>query len=186
MNENATEMSSTTLFGFWVYLMTDLVLFSGLFATYAVLHLGASANPFSLSFVLLETLILLTSSFTAGLALLAARAGKRGSVLTVLAVTFLLGGAFVLLEVSEFAKLATSGMGPTVSGFFSSYFALVGTHGLHVSIALLWMLVLGIFIARRGLTESNVRKLTLLTYFWHFLDIVWICIFTVVYLLGGL
>ncbi len=187
-NESHTK-DATTVFGFWMYLMTDFVLFASLFAVYAVLHdntafgLG-SAQLFNGPFVLTETLILLTSSFTCGLMLLGARAGKKGWVIFWLIVIALLGTTFVVMEFSEFAKLIASGNGPQASGFLSSYFALVGTHGLHIVIGLLWVVALIISIVSRGLTRSNMRKLILWSMFWHFLDIVWIFIFTIVYLMG--
>jgi cytochrome o ubiquinol oxidase subunit 3 len=182
---------STTLFGFWAYLMTDLVLFASLFAVFAVLRGpqfgGASiGNIFSLPYVLVETLVLLTSSFTCGLALLAARAQSMRGVLLWLFATLALGGAFVAMEVSEFARLAGQGYGPSRSGFLSAYFTLVGTHGLHVAVGLLWLLALMVALARRGFTRGNMRKLALFGLFWHFLDIVWIFIFTIVYLTGTL
>ncbi|HUO50428.1 MAG TPA: cytochrome c oxidase subunit 3 [Candidatus Paceibacterota bacterium] len=185
LNTEARAKDTTTLFGFWVYLMTDFVLFASLFATFAVLRTNASATAhfFDLPFVLLETIILLSSSFTCGIALLAAREGNRSSVLSALAATALLGTTFVGLEVSEFAKLAAAGSVPAASGFLSAYFTLVGTHGLHVSIGIVWMLALMIAIASKGLSRSNMRKLILLSLFWHFLDIVWIFIFTIVYLM---
>ncbi len=191
--------NSTTTFGFWAYLMTDLVLFASLFATYAVLHANTFGGPtgkdiFSANFVLLETLILLTSSFTMGLSMLAAHNYKaeqgssqkkaKARVLGGMFVTALLGIAFVSLEFSEFARLVVSGSGPQTSAFLSSYFTLVGTHGLHIVVGLIWMIVLMIAIMKSGLTESNSRKLLLLSTFWHFLDLVWIFIFTIVYLLG--
>lgn len=183
--------STTKLFGFWMYLMTDFVLFASLFAVYAVLQGSTFGGPvggqiFDLPFVLAETLILLTSSFVCGLGFLAARANKKTLVLSSLTLTGILGAAFVFLEVSEFSKLVLAGEGPSRSGFLSSYFALVGTHGLHVTLGLVWLLALIFFIAKRGLTESNLRKLQLWSLFWHFLDVVWIFIFTVVYLMGVL
>ena len=189
--------NSTTSFGFWAYLMTDLVLFASLFATYAVLHANTFGGPsgrdiFSANFVLIETLILLTSSFTIGLSMLAARNAEengnekkaKARVLRGMFVTSLLGLAFVSLEFSEFARLVASGNGPHTSAFLSAYFTLVGTHGLHIVVGLIWMIVLMVAIAKRGLTNSNVRKLYLLSTFWHFLDLIWIFIFTIVYLLG--
>jgi cytochrome o ubiquinol oxidase subunit III len=169
--------------------MTDLVLFAALFAVFAVLRgglEGVGGGLFNPEIVLAETFILLTSSFTCGLALLSARANKKSLVLLFLAITFILGATFVGLELSEFSKLIGEGMGPQYNGFLSSFFTLVGTHGLHITIALLWMFALMLAIIARGLTESNMRKLTLLTYFWHFLDIIWIFIFTIVYLLAML
>ena len=177
------------LFGFWVYLMTDLIMFAALFATYAVLHGNTFGGPtgrelFNLPFALTETLILLTSSFTCGLGLLFARQGDTKKTIASFAVTFLLGIAFLAMEFSEFSHLISEGNSFQRSAFLSSFFTLVGTHGLHITAGLLWMGMLLIYILRRGLTNSAVRKLTLLSLFWHFLDIVWIFIFTIVYLMG--
>jgi cytochrome o ubiquinol oxidase subunit 3 len=181
---------STVIFGFWMYLMTDLVLFAALFAVFAVLRgpaFGGSdiKNIFSLPYVLIETIVLLTSSFTCGLAMLAARDGSVRGVLAWLTATLILGGVFVSMEVTEFSKLIGQGYGPSKSGFLSSYFTLVGTHGTHVMIGLLWLVALMIVIAKRGLSRSTMRKLALFSMFWHFLDIVWIFIFAIVYLMGG-
>jgi cytochrome o ubiquinol oxidase subunit 3 len=181
--------NSLTAFGFWAYLMTDLVLFASLFATYAVLHANTFGGPsgkdiFSGSFALTETLILLTSSFIIGLVMLAAYRGHKRLVLLGMLLTAVLGIAFVSMELSEFHHLIVSGYGWQGSAFLSSYFTLVGTHGLHIVVGLIWMIVLMVAILRRGLTDSNMRKLFLLSTFWHFLDLVWIFIFTIVYLLG--
>lgn len=189
MSKDEREADSTVVFGFWLFLMTDFVLFAALFATYVVLRGNVFGGPgsgdiFNAPFALLETFILLTSSFTCGMAMLAASALGRRRVLAWLLATFVLGATFVGLEVSEFTRLAVAGNGPSRSAFLSSYFALVGTHGLHVFIGLLWLLALIIVIARKGLARSNMRKLLLWGMFWHFLDIVWICIFTIVYLMG--
>lgn len=178
-----------TLFGFWLYLMTDLVMFAALFATYAVLHTSTFGGPsgrelFDLPFALAETIILLTSSFTCGLGLLAARNKNLTNTVLSFVVTFALGISFLVMEFSEFSRLIADGNGFQRSAFLSSFFTLVGTHGLHISVGLLWMVILFAYIFRRGLTESNIRKLTLLSLFWHFLDIVWIFIFTIVYLLS--
>ena len=186
---NASADTKTT-FGFWVYLMTDCVLFASLFATYAVLHNNTFGGPagnelFSMPFVLTETLILLTSSFTAGLAMLGAHSKNRKQILLWLAVTFALGVAFLGMELSEFSKLAQEGDSWQRSGFLSSFFTLVGTHGLHIATGLLWMGALMVQVMRRGLTDGVLRRLTLLSMFWHFLDIVWIFIFTLVYLMGA-
>jgi cytochrome o ubiquinol oxidase subunit III len=180
---------STAVFGFFTYLMTDFVLFASLFAVYAVLHVNTFGGPsaeslFSAPLALLETLILLSSSFTCGLSLFAAKKESTGGVILGLLATLALGALFVVLEVSEFAQLVASGNGPSRSAFLSSFFTLVGTHGLHVTIGLLWIVALIIAIARRGLTRSNLRKLTLFALFWHFLEIIWIFIFTIVYLMG--
>ncbi|HVA96737.1 MAG TPA: cytochrome o ubiquinol oxidase subunit III [Candidatus Acidoferrales bacterium] len=180
-----------TLFGFWVYLMTDLLMFAVLFATYSVLHgsiyNGPSSNEiFNLPFALTETMILLVSSFTSGLGTLAAHEKSRKFVLLWFGITFLLGLAFLGLELSEFSKLVAEGNSWHRSAFLSSFFTLVGTHGLHITTGLVWMLICMISVATKGVTKSMVRKLTLLSLFWHFLDIVWIFIFTIVYLMGAL
>ena len=184
------EAESKTLFGFWLYLMTDCVLFASLFATYAVLQSNTNGGPdgstlFSLPYVLTETLLLLTSSFTCGLAMLAVYRGARRKVLAWLSVTFLLGLAFLVMELSEFSRLAAAGNSWQRSGFLSSFFTLVGTHGLHITVGLLWMAVLMFKVVRRGLAPGTIRRLMLLSMFWHFLDIIWIFIFTIVYLRGA-
>ena len=183
------ESASKLSFGFWVYLMTDCILFATLFATYAVLHNNTFGGPggkelFSLPFVLAETLILLTSSFTCGLALLAAHRKRNELVLVGLGVTFLLGIAFLALELTEFRHLALEGNSWRRSGFLSAFFTLVGTHGLHIATGLIWAVVLAFKVNNSGLTHTTSRKLTLFSLFWHFLDIVWIFIFSIVYLLG--
>jgi cytochrome o ubiquinol oxidase subunit 3 len=175
------------MFGFWVYLMTDLLMFAVLFAIYAVLHGNTMGGPagsdlFNPKLALTETLILLTSSFTAGMGMIGARRGIKSQVLTWFGITFVLGLAFLGIELYEFAEFIHAGHTMTVNAFLSSFFMLVGTHGLHITSGLLWLTVLMVFIVKRGLTKSNVRKLALLSLFWHFLDIVWIFIFTVVYL----
>ena len=186
MHEQKQDLAA---FGFWVYILSDCVLFSGLFAAYAVLH-GESfggvgpQDIFHLSPVLIETMFLLTSSFMCGMALLDARAGKKRATLLALLFTLILGWAFLGMELSEFSSLIHDGHSFTQSAFLSSFFALVGTHGLHVALGSLWMLVLMISIYMRGLTASNTRKLVLFSLFWHFLDIIWIFIFTFVYLVG--
>jgi cytochrome o ubiquinol oxidase subunit 3 len=185
------DSDSKTLFGFWVYLMTDCVLFASLFATYAVLHHNNFGGPtahslFNLHYALAETLILLTSSFTCGLGILAARTGKLRHVLSWLGVTFVLGVSFLYMEISEFSKFANMGDSWRRSGFLSAYFTLVGTHGLHITIGLLWLVVVAFRLYKSGLNRTNRRQLTLLSLFWHFLDVIWIFIFSVVYLFGGI
>lgn len=175
------------MFGFWVYLMTDLLMFSVLFAVYAVLQGNTLGGPegrelFSLPLALSETLILLTSSFTCGIGMIAARAGKKNQVLAWFGVTFILGLAFLGLELKEFTEFIHAGHTISSNAFFSSFFTLVGTHGLHIISGLLWMAITLVFVSKRGLNSHMVRKLTLLSLFWHFLDIVWIFIFTIVYL----
>lgn len=175
--------------GFWVYLMTDCILFASLFATFVVLRNNTFGGPsgadiFEMPFVLVETLILLTSSFLCGLGLLAARAGKKTMTLVLFGVTFALGVSFLAMELYEFTKLASEGYGWQRSGFLSAFFTLVGTHGAHILAGLIWMAVMMLRVVQVGLTESNVRRLSLLALFWHFLDVVWIFIFTIVYLMG--
>ncbi len=191
MSESAAahDTGSIRLFGFWVYLMSDCVLFASLFVAYAVLHGSTAAGPtgrdlFSLPGVLAETLCLLTSSFTFGLASAALGRHRRGEVLSWLALTFVLGAAFIGLEASEFRRLILAGNGPQRSAFLSAFFTLVGTHGLHVSCGLLWMAVLAVQAVRKGLVGPVGVRLMSLGLFWHFLDIIWICLFSFVYLLG--
>ncbi|HEX7963125.1 MAG TPA: cytochrome o ubiquinol oxidase subunit III [Candidatus Saccharimonadales bacterium] len=186
-----TANDSKTQFGFWIYIMTDCILFATLFATYAVLRGNTAGGEgakelFSLPYVLAETLALLTSSFTCGLGLLAARRGDTTQVYIWFAITFLLGAAFLSLELNEFTHLAHEGNSWRRSGFLSSFFTLVGTHGAHITSGLIWIVVMMTQVLRRGMTANNLRRLTLLSLFWHFLDIVWIFIFTIVYLLGAL
>lgn len=189
-HEEAIKMDKAS-FGFWVYLMTDLLMFAVLFAAYSVLHGNiyngpASNEIFNLPFALTETLILLTSSFTSGLGMLAAHDKSKKQVMIWFGITFLLGLAFLGLELSEFSKLYSEGNSWQRSAFLSSFFTLVGTHGLHITCGLLWMGICMIKVSTKGLTSSITRKLTLLSLFWHFLDIVWIFIFTIVYLMGVL
>jgi cytochrome o ubiquinol oxidase subunit 3 len=180
-----------TVLGFWTYLMTDCVLFASLFAVYAVLHGNTFGGPsghelFKLPYVMLETMVLLFSSFSCGLSLLAAQRRDRRQVLLWLGVTFLLGATFLGLELHEFRNMVLEGNSWRRSGFLSSYFTLVGTHGLHITVGLLWLVVTAVFMVKRGLTDSLLKRLTLFSLFWHFLDIIWIFIFTIVYLFGSL
>jgi len=175
------------MFGFWVYLMTDLLMFAVLFAVYAVLHGNTMGGPsgrdlFSLPLALTETIILLTSSFTCGIGMIAARRGRINQVLVWYGITFALGLVFLGLELREFAELIHEGHTLSRNAFLSSFFTLVGTHGLHIISGLLWMAITLVFVVSRGLNPHMVRKLGLLSLYWHFLDIVWIFIFTIVYL----
>ena len=184
-----TEANDRVLFGFWVYLMTDLLMFAILFAVYAVLHGNTVGGPtgrelFSLPVALTETLLLLTSSFTCGIGMIAARWGDKKQVLAWFGVTFVLGLAFLGLEIREFAEFIHEGHTLRSNAFLSSFFTLVGTHGLHITSGLLWMAITLGYVMKRGLNAPLVRKLTLLSLFWHFLDIVWIFIFTIVYLMA--
>lgn len=178
-----------TYFGFWIYLMTDLILFASLFATYAVLRNNTNGGPtgaelFSLPYVFVETLLLLTSSFTSGLALLAIHKNSKNAALILFVITFVLGAAFVGMELAEFAQLVNEGYSWRTSGFLSAYFTLVGTHGLHITVGLVWLGVIAAQLIWRGITPVVARRTALFSLFWHFLDIVWIFIFSVVYLLG--
>ena len=187
--EQAQEQAGTAAFGFWVYLMTDCVLFATLFAAYGVLRGatfgGPGAEIFKLPNVLAETFILLASSFTCGLAILAAHRQNRTQTVGWLSATMLLGIGFLAMELTEFAQLIAQHVGPQRSAFLSSYFALVGAHGLHIAVGLLWMCVMMVQILRRGLPSATLSRLTLFSMFWHFLDIIWIFIFTMVYLMGA-
>jgi cytochrome o ubiquinol oxidase subunit 3 len=175
--------------GFWLYLMSDLIIFATLFATFAVLGHNYAGGPtgkelFELPYVLVETLLLLFSSVSYGLVMVAMYNDMKKWVLMGLAVTFLLGLGFVVMEVHEFHRLIAQGHGPDVSAFLSSYFTLVGTHGAHVTFGLIWMAVMMWQVAIKGLTAPVQSRLMRLSMFWHFLDIVWIGIFSVVYLMG--
>lgn len=176
-------------FGFWLYLMSDAILFALLFATFAVMVDNTAGGPagkslFSLSNTFIETMTLLVSSITFGFASIAMRAGNKSGVLLWLFVTFLLGVGFVCLEIREFHGMIEAGAGPDRSGFLSSFFTLVGTHGLHVSSGLIWILVIAAQVQIKGLTGPVTSRMSRLALFWHFLDIVWIGIFSVVYLPG--
>ncbi|WMY10443.1 cytochrome o ubiquinol oxidase subunit III [Paraburkholderia phenoliruptrix] len=180
--------SSDTVFGFWLYLMTDCVLFASLFAVFAVMSNQFAGGPsgkdlFDIGGVAVETAALLLSSITYGFAMLAARRRKSAAVLGWLAVTFALGLAFLVLEMREFSHLVEEGAGPGRSAFLSSFFTLVATHGLHVTVGLVWMAVLAVQVVRAPeLSERQITCLTCLSLFWHLLDIVWICVFSFVYL----
>lgn len=185
------DADNKSIFGFWVYLMTDCILFATLFATYAVLHNNTFGGPsagdlFSMPFVLTETMLLLVSSFTCGLAMLALRGQQKGLMIWWFAVTFLLGAAFLGMELYEFSHLIHDGDSWRRSGFLSAFFTLVGTHGLHITVGLLWIGVMIFRVVRDGITCANIRRLTMLSLFWHFLDVVWIFIFTFVYLMGAM
>ena len=176
-------------FGFWLYLMSDAVIFALLFATYVVMAPNHAGGPtgktlFNLSRTFAETMLLLCSSVTFGFATVAVRLGRPPVVLGWLAATFVLGAGFLALEISEFTGMYAQGAGPQRSGFLSAFFTLVGTHGLHVSMGLIWILILTIQLLAKGLIEPVASRLFRLGLFWHFLDIVWIGIFSIVYLPG--
>jgi cytochrome o ubiquinol oxidase subunit III len=185
------DHGSQTVFGFWIYLMSDCLIFSCLFATFGVLAGSVAGGPggrelFDLPYVAGETVLLLVSSFTFGVAGLAMRAGKRGRTIAWLALTFLLGAGFIGMEIHEFAHLVAEGAGPDRSAFLSAYFTLVGTHGLHVTAGLVWLAVMTHQVFLFGLDGVVRRRLACLSLFWHFLDLVWICVFTFVYLRGAI
>jgi cytochrome o ubiquinol oxidase subunit III len=191
--ETTIELQATakTTFGFWLYLMTDCVLFATLFATFAVLRNNTFGGPggdelFKLPYVLTETLLLLTSSFTCGLAMLAAGQNKRDRVVLWFSITFMLGLLFLGLELHEFSNLVNEGNSWRRSGFLSAFFTLVGTHGLHITAGLIWIVVMMFKVSKKGITAATLKRLTLLSMFWHFLDIIWIFIFTFVYLIGAI
>jgi cytochrome o ubiquinol oxidase subunit 3 len=180
---------SITGFGFYVYLLSDAILFSALFATYAVLHGNTAGGPtgrelFSLPTVALETGFLLTSSFICGLGMRAAERRSKVGVLAMLAAVFFLGAGFLGLELAEFSRMAHEGAGPDRSAFLSAFFTLVGAHGVHITVGLGWIVLLTIHLLQMDFSPSYLRRLFCFSLFWHVLDVVWIAIFTFVYLLG--
>jgi cytochrome o ubiquinol oxidase subunit 3 len=185
----ASDVHEQRALGFWLYLMGDAVIFALLFMTYGILVGNTAGGPtgkalFSLNNAALETVLLLVSSTTFGFASIASREGDRGPVLGWLAVTFILGAGFIFLEVREFVGLIAHGAGPDRSGFLSAFFTLVGTHGTHVSFGLIWILIMSGQVIAKGLTVPVDSRLYRLGLFWHFLDIAWVGIFSVVYLPG--
>jgi cytochrome o ubiquinol oxidase subunit 3 len=176
--------------GFWIYLMSDCILFASVFAGYAVLKDGTAGGPngrelFDLPYVAVETALLLISSLTYGLAMISMEANRLKGTITWLALTGLCGLGFMGMEIHEFAKLIAEGNGPNRSAFLSGFFTLVGTHGLHVTSGLIWMGAMFVHLFKRGLTPQNRIRLMCLSLFWHFLDIIWIGVFTIVYLMGA-
>ena len=182
---------NSTLLGFWLYLMSDCLIFAVLFAVYAVVGRSYAAGPsgaelFDLPLVALNTSMLLLSSITYGFAMLEMQRRRVKPVLAWLAVTGLLGCAFIGLELYEFVHLIGEGAVPQRSAFLSAFFTLVGTHGLHVAFGIVWLVTLMVQVAKGGLVVQNRRRLMCLSMFWHFLDVVWIGVFTFVYLMGSL
>ena len=180
-----------TMLGFWIYLMSDCLIFAVLFATYGVLGGNLAGGPgprdlFDLPLVAINTSVLLLSSITYGLAMLSARQQHIGATQLWLGVTALFGVAFLSIELYEFMRLIHEGATPQSSAFLSSFFTLVGSHGLHVTFGVIWLLTLMVQVGQRGLTAANERRLMCLSLFWHFLDIIWIGVFTFVYLMGML
>lgn len=186
----AKERSELAEIGFWTYLMTDIMLFASLFATFMILRQATNGGPgghelFDIGYALAETFILLASSLTCGLALISLRFKKRGQTLLFLAATIALGCYFLGLEIHEFSQLIGEGHGPGASAFLSAFFTLVGTHGFHIFVGLIWGVCLAVLIWKRGFNSGVLRRFSLFALFWHFLDLVWIFIFTVVYIIGG-
>ena len=177
-------------YGFWIFLLSDIVLFSAFFAAYAVLADATAGGPsgrrlFDLTNVEIETACLLLSSFCCGLASIGAGLRNKTMFYAAMAVTFVLGAAFILLEVKEFAGLVAAGDGPGRSAFLSAFFALVGCHGLHVSAGLLWLLTMMAQVFAKGFRDDILRRVLCFSLFWHALDIVWVALFTVVYVIGA-
>ncbi|MDD3788601.1 MAG: cytochrome o ubiquinol oxidase subunit III [Petrimonas sp.] len=176
-------------FGFWIYLMSDLVIFSVLFATFAVLGKNYAGGPgptelFHLPYLFIETMFLLLSSVTFGFSMVAMNEHKKKAVIIGLIITGLLGLGFIGMELYEFRELIMAGHGPDKSGFLSSFFTLVATHGTHVTFGLLWLVVMIIQVIRQGFSYGVRSRLVRLSLFWHFLDIVWVGVFTFIYLMG--
>ncbi|MDX8528396.1 cytochrome o ubiquinol oxidase subunit III [Mesorhizobium sp. MSK_1335] len=189
--EHAHAEGGSTMLGFWLYLMSDSLIFAMLFAAYGVLGGNYAAGPapkdlFDLGLVAVNTTMLLLSSITYGFAMLTMHKGRVAATQGWLVVTMLFGLAFLSIELYEFAHMIHEGATPQRSAFLSSFFTLVGTHGLHVTFGIVWMVTLMVQVARYGLIEANRRRLMCLSMFWHFLDVVWIGVFTFVYLMGML
>jgi cytochrome o ubiquinol oxidase subunit III len=176
-------------YGFWIFILGDIVMFAGLFAAYAVLSGNTAGGPtgaelFDLRNVFIETMCLLFSSYTCGLGALSAERRQTARFLFFAALTFVLGAAFLFIEVSEFARMLEKGAGPWRSGFLSAFLTLVGTHGIHVTSGLIWGMYLVAQVIVKGLRPAVLRRLLCFSLFWHALDIVWVGVFTLVYLMG--
>ncbi|KZS22818.1 cytochrome o ubiquinol oxidase subunit III [Wohlfahrtiimonas chitiniclastica] len=183
------ESAHNKIFGFWIYLMADAIIFGTFFAVFVVLVRNTTdghtpQSLFDLGNAFVETMALLTSSLTCGLAMLSLNAGRIKQTLWLLVATFIFGGIFLTLEIREFIGFIDIGATPQSSGFLSGFFSLVGLHGFHLSIGMIWMLVMMFQLAFKGSTLETRTRLKLFSLFWHFLDIIWICIFSIVYLMG--
>lgn len=191
LDEHDHEAGGNTLLGFWIYLMSDCLIFAVLFATYGVLSGNYAGGPgpkelFDLPLVAVNTSMLLLSSITYGFAMLSSYRKNVAGTQLWLAITGLFGAAFLGIELYEFAHMIHEGAGPQRSAFLSSFFTLVGTHGLHVTFGIVWLVTLMVQIGKHGLNQANARRLACLSLFWHFLDVIWIGVFTFVYLMGML
>lgn len=187
-HEHHDQESLKTL-GFWLFLISDVILFATLFATYVVLRNNTAGGPsadelIQMPIIIANTFILLTSSFTSGLAILAMHRRQVNQLIGWLLVTVLLGASFITLEVWEFVHMVHEGATMQTSAFLSAFYTLVGTHGLHVSVGLVWMIAIILQLRRRGITPVTERKVNVISLYWHFLDAIWIFVFTVVYLMG--
>jgi len=176
-------------YGFWIFLLSDFILFSGLFAAYAVLSGNTAGGPtgadlFNVRNVFIETMCLLISSYTCGLGALSAERRQPGRFLIFAVLTLVLGAAFLVIESTEFAGMVSKGAGPSRSAFLSGFFTLVGTHGVHVTGGLLWLIYMAAQVVAKGLRPHVLRRLLCWSLFWHALDIVWVGVFTLVYLIG--
>jgi cytochrome aa3-600 menaquinol oxidase subunit 3 len=185
--EYQTEQNRLNILGFWIFLGAEIVLFATLFATYSVLKARYAGGPtpndlFEIKGILTETILLLTSSFTCGLAIFEMRRNNRNGLVAWMIITLLLGAGFVFMEITEFINYVHEGATMQTSAFLSSFFVLLGTHGLHVSMGIGWATMIIIQLMRRGLTPITARKTFIIGLYWHFLDVVWIFIFTFVYL----
>ena len=191
LDEHDHPEGGSTMLGFWMYLMSDCLIFAMLFAAYGVLGGSFAAGPgpkdlFELPLVAVNTAMLLFSSITYGFAMLAMEKDKKGATQLWLLVTAVFGASFLAIELYEFANLIHEGATPMRSGFLTAFFSLVGTHGLHVTFGLVWLFTLVVQIGKKGLIPANKRRLMCLSLFWHFLDVIWIGVFTFVYLMGML
>ncbi|MBO1254194.1 cytochrome o ubiquinol oxidase subunit III [Alteromonas sp. 5E99-2] len=190
-HHHEAETADRYMFGFWLYVITDCLLFSTLFATYAVMSqsFANGVTPhelFNLKFVAVETALLLLSSFTFGMAMLGANNSNMAKMKLWLMITAVLGLGFLSMELYEFVHFSHEGAIPQTSGYWTAFYSLVATHGIHVTIGLIWMLILSIHFKRDGFSNENRIRLSCLSLFWHFLDIIWICVFSFVYLRGAM
>jgi cytochrome o ubiquinol oxidase subunit III len=189
-DDGPASTRTVVAYGFWIFLLSDIIMFSGLFAAYAVLWQHTAGGPdgralFDLRNVFIETACLLLSSYTCGLGALSAEHRRIGRFFVFEAITFVLGAAFLFIEISEFAGMVAKGAGPSRSAFLSAFFTLVGTHGAHVTSGLLWLIYLLAQVAVKGLRPPVMRRLLCFSLFWHALDIIWVGVFTMVYLIGA-